>query len=223
MIPCPFKTTPRWTRRKEARPQELLDAALGLFVERGYSATRLDDVARRAGVSKGTLYLYYASKEDLFKAVVRENVVPLLGEAEAMIRDHAGSSAQLLRQILLGWWERIGETRLSGITKLVMAEAGNFPELASFYNEEVILRGNAMLAQVLERGIASGEFRALDTVQTTSIIAAPIMMLMMWKHSFGGPCALQSITPQAYLHGVTDLLLQGLLQHDHGPQAGVIC
>ena len=222
MIPCPFKTTPRWTRRKEARPQELLDAALGLFVERGYSATRLDDVARRAGVSKGTLYLYYASKEDLFKAVVRENVVPLLGEAEAMIRDHAGSSAQLLRQILLGWWERIGETRLSGITKLVMAEAGNFPELASFYNEEVILRGNAMLAQVLERGIASGEFRALDTVQTTSIIAAPIMMLMMWKHSFGGPCALQSITPQAYLHGVTDLLLQGLLQHDHGPQAGVI-
>lgn len=222
MIPCPFKTTPRWTRRKEARPQELLDAALDLFVERGYSATRLDDVARRAGVSKGTLYLYYASKEDLFKAVVRENVVPLLGEAEAMIRDHAGSSAQLLRQILLGWWERIGETRLSGITKLVMAEAGNFPELASFYNEEVILRGNAMLAQVLERGIASGEFRALDTVQTTSIIAAPIMMLMMWKHSFGGPCALQSITPQAYLHGVTDLLLQGLLQHDHGPQAGVI-
>ncbi|EGF31536.1 Transcriptional regulator, TetR family [Oxalobacteraceae bacterium IMCC9480] len=222
MIPCPFKTPPRWTRRKEARPQELLDAALALFVERGFSATRLDDVARIAGVSKGTLYLYYASKEELFKAVVRENVVPLLGEAEAMIRDHAGSSALLLRQILLGWWERIGETRLSGITKLVMAEARNFPELAKFYNEEVILRGNAMLAQVLERGVASGEFRPLDITQATSVIAAPIMMMMMWKHSFGSPCALPTITPQAYLHGVTDLLLQGLLHHEDRPPAGVI-
>jgi len=222
MIPCPTKIPPRWTRRKEARPQELLDAALGLFVERGFSATRLDDVGRRAGVSKGTLYLYYASKEDLFKAVVRENVVPLLGEAEVMIRDHAGSSALLLRLILLGWWERIGETRLSGITKLVMAEAGNFPELARFYNEEVILRGNAMLARVLERGVASGEFRPLDIAQTTSIIAAPIMMMMMWKHSFGSPWAMQAITPQAYLHGVTDLLLRGLLRHDDGPQAEVI-
>ena len=95
---CPFK--PRWERRKGARPQELLDAALDLFVERGFAATRLDDVARAAGVSKGTLYLYFCSKEELFKAVVRESVVPHLGEAEGMLDHFTGNSADLLRGLM---------------------------------------------------------------------------------------------------------------------------
>ncbi len=97
MFSCSDKNQPRWARRKEARPQELLCAALDLFVERGYVATRLDDVAKNAGVSKGTLYLYFANKEDLFKAVVRENVVPVLGEAEQTIDRFEGDSAALFR------------------------------------------------------------------------------------------------------------------------------
>ncbi|GAA4024015.1 TetR/AcrR family transcriptional regulator [Actimicrobium antarcticum] len=214
---CPLKNTPRWARRKEARPQELLDAALDLFVERGFAATRLDDVAKQAGVSKGTLYLYYSSKEDLFKAVVRENIIPLLGEAELIVNDYAGTSAALLRDIVLGWWARIGETRLSGITKLIMAEAGNFPDLAAFYHEEVIQRGNAMIARVIGRGIDSGEFSVRDPIQTTSVIVAPVMMLIMWKHSFGGPCAIQTLSPQAYLHGFMDVLLHGLLSQPARP------
>jgi AcrR family transcriptional regulator len=92
-MPCRLVTKPRWTRRKEARPQELLAAALELFVERGYAATRLDDVASRAGVTKGTLYLYFPSKEDLFFAMVRENLLPVLDEAQALIDGWAGSSA----------------------------------------------------------------------------------------------------------------------------------
>ena len=120
-------TSPRWARRKEARPQELLAAALEQFVERGYAATRLEDVARRAGVSKGTLYLYFANKEELFKAVVRENIVPVIGEAEQAIDGYAGHSATLFREIMLGWWQRIGDTPLSGIGKLMIAESGNFP------------------------------------------------------------------------------------------------
>lgn len=211
MSSCPFKSTPRWSRRKEARPQELLDAALDLFVERGFAATRLDDVAKRAGVSKGTLYLYFTNKEELFKAVVRENLVPVLGEAENMAQEFTGASADLLRDILLGWWERIGETRLSGITKLIMAESGNFPDLATFYTEEVIQRTNSMLVRVLERGIASGEFRPIDTAQATRVMVAPVLMLMMWKHSFGGPCALQPLAPHAYLDSYIDLLLHGLI------------
>ena len=209
---CPFKSQPRWARRKEARPQELLDAALDLFVERGFAATRLDDVAKQAGVSKGTLYLYFANKEELFKAVVRESVVPVLGEAETMAQDFVGSSADLFRDIMLGWWERIGDTKLSGITKLIMAESGNFPELAAFYNEEVILRSNSMIARVLERGIASGEFRKIDITQSIRVIVAPVLMLMMWKHSFGSACSLQPLSPHAYLNSFVDLFLHGLLR-----------
>src|SRR3954469_7259386 len=116
------ESKPRWERRKEARPQELLAAALDLFVERGFAATRLDDVAARAGVSKGTLYLYFANKEELFKAVVRESMLPALDEAEDLIKHHQGHSAALFEDIIMGWWERIGQSKVSGITKLIMAE-----------------------------------------------------------------------------------------------------
>lgn len=209
---CPFKK-PRWTRRKEARPQELLAAALDLFVERGYAATRLDDVAAQAGVSKGTLYLYFANKEELFKAVVRENVVPVLGEAEEIVGSFQGSTAELFREIAHGWWDRIGNTKLSGITKLMVAEANNFPEVAKFYHEEVIHRGNAMIARMLERGIERGEFRSIDVKQAMNILCAPMIMLMLWKHSFGalghGEAAM---SPDKYLDSFIDLFLHGVLK-----------
>src|ERR1700712_3913263 len=121
---CPFDTKPRWERRKDARPQELLAAALDLFVERGFAATRLDDVARRAGVSKGTLYLYFDSKEDLFKAVIREGYVSRITEFAERMKDFQGTSAELIRELVNTWWEKIGATKLAGITKLMMSEAG---------------------------------------------------------------------------------------------------
>ena len=147
-------------RRKQARPQELLNAALELFVEKGFSATRSDDVAARAGVSKGTLYLYFPSKEDLFRAVVRENLLPVLDEAEQAIDTYEGHSAELMREFILGWWERIGDTPLSGLTKLMMAESGNFPEVAKFYHDEIISRSDALVIRMLERGMARGDFLA---------------------------------------------------------------
>lgn len=207
---CPFKEKPRWARRKEARPQELLEAALDLFVERGYAATRLDDVARQAGVSKGTLYLYFTNKEELFKAVVRENLFPVLTEGEEIISQYQGSSAELFREFILKWWEKIGDTKLSGITKLMMAESGNFPEVTQFYHDEVILRSNAIIIQMLERGVARGEFRRVDTALATRVICAPIIMLMMWKHTFGA-CQTEPVSPQQYLDCFIDLLLRGLL------------
>lgn len=203
------KTKPRWERRKDARPQELLAAALDLFVERGYAAARLDDVAARAGVSKGTLYLYFENKEELFKAVVRENLVSALAEAEDWIERSTGSSRELLRAFVLSWWERIGQTKLSGISKLMMAESGNFPDVARFYHEEVISRCNALIIGILERGIARGEFRAVDTVNANLVIVAPIVMLMMWKHSFHS-CRLEPISANDYLDCFLDLLINGL-------------
>lgn len=216
---CPLKSPfkKRWERRKEARPQELLAAALDLFVERGYAATRLDDVAARAGVSKGTLYLYFANKEELFKAVVRENVVPVLGEAEGILENHEGHTADLFRDLVRTWWERIGNTKLSGITKLMMAESGNFPEITQFYHDEVISRGHTMAARMLERGIERGEFRQLDIRQATHVICAPMIMLMMWKHSFSTCRSEHPVSPDAYLDSFIDLFLRGALGDGSAP------
>ncbi len=207
---CPLTSKPRWERRKEARPHELLSAALDLFVERGFASTRLEDVAKRAGVSKGTLYLYFTNKEELFKAVVRENLVPELGQAEELVVSYDGDTVSLFYEFILAWWERVGSTKLSGITKLVMAEAGNFPELARFYHDEVNLRGSALISRLLERGIARGEFRAVDTQALTRVICAPILMLTLWKHSFDA-CQAEIIEPHAYLKSFIDLCLNGLL------------
>ena len=173
---------PRWERRKDARPQELLSAALDLFVERGYAAARLEDVAARAGVSKGTLYLYFNNKEELFKAVIRENLTPVLDEAQDLIDNYAGHSADLFREFILGWWAKIGDTKLSGITKLMMSEAGNFPEVAGFYHEEIISRSNGMVVRILERGVERREFRPLDLKHANMVIVSPMLTLMLWKH-----------------------------------------
>lgn len=211
---CPLKK--RWERRKDARPQELLAAALDLFVERGFAATRLDDVAARAGVSKGTLYLYFTNKEELFKAVVRENVVPVLGAAEGIIESYEGSTIDLFREFVLAWWERIGATKLSGISKLIVAESSNFPEVAQFYHDEVIKRGDAMIARMLERGIQRGEFRQVDIAQATRVICSPMIMLMVWKHSFS-TCRPEPVSPEAYLNSFIDLFLHGMLAKPPAP------
>ena len=206
---CPFDTKPRWERRKDARPQELLAAAMDLFVERGFASTRLEDVARRAGVSKGTLYLYFENKEELFKAVVRTSIVPVIGEAELSIAEFDGHSAELLKNVIHSWWQRLGATKASGIIKLVMAEAGNFPELAQFYQDEVITRGTRMISSLVERAIARGEFRPVDVTLATQVLIAPMLMLITWKHSIG-PCPRAQLEPQAFLDTFLDITLHGL-------------
>ena len=201
---------PRWERRKDARPGELASAALELFVERGFAATRLDDVAKRAGVSKGTLYLYFDSKDDLFKAVIREGIVSRILEFEDRMRAYQGSSADLIRLLVKTWWQKIGSTKLAGITKLMMSEAGNFPELARFYHDEVIVRGLALFTAAIQRGIDSGEFRPIELEHTPHICAAPVVMLMLWRNSFD-LCGIEKMDPDVYLATHTDLLVRGLL------------
>ena len=206
-----IESAPKRERRKEARPGELLDAALDLFVEKGFSATRVDEVAARAGVSKGTLFLYFPSKEDLFKAVVRENIANKFPTWQEEFVTFEGSSADMLRYAMTSWWERIGKTRASGITKLVMSEAQNFPEIAEFYQEEVIKPGNAMIHRILERGVQSGEFREHDLEQAVHIIVAPMIFLMMWKHSMGACAASAKIVdPEQFIHMQVDVLLHGM-------------
>ena len=202
-IPAPRR------RRKEARPSELLAAALDLFVEKGFAATRLEDVATRASVSKGTLYLYYENKEALFKAVIREGIVPVIAEGEAIAAKHAGCSFELLEKLLDNWWSKIGQTAYAGIPKLIVAEARNFPEVANFYYENVISRGRALVGFALKRGMASGEFRSMDVETTIDVVIAPILMLLIWRHSMSC-CAGNDSDPQLYLQIHMDILRQGL-------------
>ena len=197
-------------RRKDARPGELLDAALDLFVEKGFAATRSEEVAKRAGVSKGTLFLYFASKEELFKAVVRENISGLFIEWNAEFVNFQGSTADMLRYCMTAWWKRIGSTKASGITKLMMSEARNFPELAAFYEHEVIQPGNELIQRVLQRGVDRGEFRPIDMKYGVYIVLAPMLFLAMWKHSLGTCTTGVQLIPEEYLSVQVETLLYGL-------------
>jgi AcrR family transcriptional regulator len=202
-------TAPRWQRRKQARPGEIVAAALQVFVERGFAATRVEDVARRAGVTKGTVYLYFDGKEALFKAVVRDTIVPCIAKGEALAQAHTGSSRDLFLTLVGEWWRLIGETELSGIPKLMIAEAVNFPDLARFYYDEVVTRGHRLIASVLERGIASGEFRSVDVRAAARLVMAPLLQAAQWRHSFA-LCGREPLDMAAHLGTYVDIFLNGI-------------
>ena len=208
----PSPTEPRWQRRAESRPQELLDAGLAEFVARGYAATRLDEVAKRAGVSKGTLYLYYENKADLFKAVVRQSLVANLDAAEAAMSAYHGGSRELLAYFLTEFTRRISDSPLSGIPKLVLAEAGNFPEIAHFYFEEVVQRGRRLVQGILMRGMETGEFRRVDPDYAWRVVVAPLVLGILWKHSFLA-FEQEGLDFERHLQSHLDLLFNGLAGH----------
>ena len=167
--------TKKWERRSETRPAELIEAALRCFSERGFAATRLDDVAARAGVSKATVYLYFENKEKLFEAVVRAAVAPKLDQAHELVDKFEGSTPDLMRSLLA-----ILETALDGpfpaMAKLVISESGNFPELARLWVSLVLRRGFSLLERLIERGVERGEFRAVDPAVAAPLVMAPVIL-----------------------------------------------
>ena len=211
----------RRERRKEARPGELLDAALELFVEKGFAATRSEEDAARAGVSKGTLFLYFPSKEELFKEVVRHNISGRFAEWNDEFDSFEGTTAEMVRYCMKVWWERIGATRASGITKLMISEARNFPDLAAFYQQEVIRPATELIRRILQRGIARGEFRPVDLDYAVFGIVAPMVFLIMMKHSLG-VCQPQDypLDPERYVASQVDLLLEGLCVRPEAAKKG---
>jgi AcrR family transcriptional regulator len=207
------RTVSRWRRRKEARPDEILAAALASFAERGFAATRLEDVAARAGISKGTLYLYFKGKEELFEAVVRATLVPNLERLEVLTASFEGSSARLLERLLLTI-AGVVDSRVGAIPKLVIAEAGNFPDLARFYLDEVVRRGLRLIGTILRRGIERGEFRPVDVDHTVFCVIAPMLIAALWKNSLE-PHDDAPLDAQALARAHLELLLRGL--EAHGP------
>lgn len=200
----------RWQRRKEARPREIIDAALEVFVEHGYAAARLDDIAKKAGISKGSLYRYFNSKAELFKEMVKQVVIPEIEKAESTANEYRGAIAPLISNMVQGWWKTIGETRICGIPKLVIAEAANFPELAEFYVDEVMKRGRKLVAGMIERGIEHGEFRKIDPDYAARVLISPIVFAAIWNESLATYDTPYDI--EKYLHIETEIFLRGISQ-----------
>lgn len=203
------KPEPRWVRRKDARPEEITAAALMLFVERGYANTRLEDVAAQAGVSKGTLYLYFANKQELFKTVVREGLSSPIAEVRGMIDQYEGSAFELLGMVLHGWWQRIGSTPLSGIPKLILAEARNFPEIAEFYLAEVVRPGLDAISRIIDRGVATGEFRKVEAGHIAQLVFAPTLLVACWCNSLA-PFDPEGMDPLRVIDEHLEMLRRGL-------------
>lgn len=199
----------RWSRRKDARPDEITAAALELFSERGYAATRLEDVAARAGVSKGTLYLYFENKEELFKAVLREGFISPLAEMRDTVERYEGPTFDLVEMVVRGWWEHIGATRLSAIPKLIVAEARNFPEVARFYADEVLRPGREAVAAIVRRGVKRGEFREIDPRVAANLLIAPLFVVALWRNSIA-LCTPEQIDPLPLLEAHVEMLRRGL-------------
>ena len=204
-------TLVRHERRKDARPGELLAAALDLFVEKGFAATRVEEVAVRAGVSKGTLFLYFASKEELFKAVVRENISGHFPQWNAEFEAYQGSTPDMLRYAMTLWWQQQGSSKSSGIAKLMLSEAGNFPELAAFFQQEVVQPGHDLIRRILQRGVDRGEFAPIDKKYSVYAVLAPMIFLQLMQHS--NPCcfdATDPVVPEEFLAAHVQTTLDGL-------------
>lgn len=198
-------------RRKEARPQELLDAALELFVERGFASTRMEEVAARAGVSKGTLYLYYASKEELLKAVIRERLSNEIEAGAREVAEHRGSHADLMRNLLTHWWLRVFDSPASGVFKLIITEVRSFPDIAEYYFREVVEPGSQLIGGVLARGIAAGEFRPVPIESAVHSLVLPMVMLCLHKHSLAACSPVEPLVdPREFVRQHFDLVLNGL-------------
>ena len=207
---------PRWQRRPDARPEEILEAAKHVFGESGYAGTKLEDVARRAGVSKGTLYLYFDSKEALFREMVRAKVVTALAHAEETVRTFDGSSRELLVILVSSMYRRLRDDGMARVGRVVQAELPSFPELAQFYFEEVILRSRRLVSRVLERGVESGEFREVSHGFAARGLASLLVhtaQLQCFFHDFDP----DQLSDEAALGGLVDLYLHGVLARPDEP------
>jgi TetR/AcrR family transcriptional regulator len=174
---------PRWRRRSEARPGEIVQAALDLFVEKGFTATRMDEIAARAGVTKGTVYLYFPGKEELFHAVVEEMMGAQMETAERLVAEYDGSTRELVGELIRTWWKVGGTSRLACMGKLITGEAANFPGLARYYVEHVIVRTRRIFEAALRRGVARGELRDVPLTDAARLAIAPLVHASIYQRS----------------------------------------
>lgn len=201
-------TDPKWRRLPEERPHQILLAAIEVFGEHGIAGAKLEEIAARAGLSKGTIYLYFASKEDLFREVVRQIIVPRIVDMEQALDE--GSPATQLESYMRLQWEYFDKPGTAGWIRLVLTELHKHPDLAEFYYSEVIAASNQCLGELIRRGIESGEFRDTDPMATVSIIKSIALMHVLWRQApLPKPIALMHHRG-ASLDAIVDFVLHAL-------------
>lgn len=192
---------------KAARRQQILAAALTVFSANGYAGTRLDDVARAAGVAKGTLYLHFSDKEALFRGLVEENIAPVLADADAVVAFFSGDTRDLLEQLTGLLSQRILDAPAQALVRLMIAEGPRFPELAAFYHREVISRALGLVRQIVQRGLDRGEITSDLAVRYPQLVLSPAIVAVVWNSMFG---AVDPLDARQFLAAHRDLLLRGL-------------
>lgn len=202
---------PRRRRRKAARPSEIVAAALSEFAEKGFAASRLEDVAARAGISKGTIYLYFETKEALFEAVVREMISPVLDHIEMAQAGADVPSEQILRLVIETIYRRLVDTERRQLIRMLLAESPRFPHLVAFYHREAVSRGRKLLRAIVDRGVARGEFRDGPATRCPEAILGPAIMLAVWKLLFE---PYDPLDLDAFMAAHLDLVLNGLRRTD---------
>lgn len=210
----PRKPDKKFERRAEDRPDEVLDAAFDLFLRDGFEATRVEDIAATAGISKATVYLYFPSKQALLEGIIRRSVAPIPDEVREAVGRFAGDPAKALRGALAIFADRLSSSRNSAIPMLVLREASRFPDLAEMYREEVLSKGLAVLRGIVAAGVASGAFRKVDPDLTIRNIVGPIMLHLLMARVFGiGDASPEGL--RVLFDNHVDVLLNGL-EADHG-------
>lgn len=176
--------SPKFQRRKNDRPAEITQAALAVFAENGYSATRVDDVAKRAGVSKGLLYLYFKTKEELFKAVIRSFVAPKVRELSSIVDESDLSAEEFIRGPFLTMIKTLPESPIRIMVRLMFSEGHKHPDLVEFYWENVVVHAIKMMKKLITRGVAEGQFRNTAVDELPQLFVSPVIFSIFWNQVF---------------------------------------
>jgi AcrR family transcriptional regulator len=201
---------PRWQRRAEDRPREICTAALDVFAEKGFAAARLEEIARQAGVSKGTLYLYFKDKEDLFRAVVRDTVAPNIEVIRASLAGTEKTFAEVVRLFLPRFAEITGRVPVGAVAKMVIGESRNFPELAKVWHDHVASRAIGMIADLIERAQTKGEVRPGDPRLHAFTLMGPMVLGLLWRETLQ-PAGGAALDLEALARQHAESVLDGLL------------
>jgi AcrR family transcriptional regulator len=201
---------PRWQRRAEARPEEILEAALAEFDERGFEAARMEDIAKAAGISKAAIYLYFPSKMALLEALIEAKVAPLAAQAQKLAAAGQADPLNALKLFATVAAARMADPKAIAVPRLVIGISGRFPEIAEYYRTHVVAKARGALEKLIETGIASGAMRKVDTAAVVRAFIGPLFFEAMWTHVLRGESAFAD--PQKLIEQQFDILLNGLEQ-----------
>jgi len=205
---APKPQEPRWRRRADARPDEILDAALAEFTSRGFEAARMEDIAKRAGLSKAAIYLYFPSKMAVLEALIEAKVGPLAQQAQTLAAMGADNPLMALRMLATAAAHRMADPNVIAVPRLVIGISGRFPEITTYYREHVVQKARGALETLIEGAMAKGQIRRTDKNAVVRAFIGPLFFEAMWTHVLGGETALND--PQKLIEQQFDVLLSGL-------------